>query len=181
MPKRRSTFTLLAFGATVAAAGWLASRFSPRDLRTQLWYRRLRKPPYNPPQIAFPIVWTALYALIAVSGARIWDSPPSAERTRALRLWSVQLATNVKWTWHFFGQHRPRLALLDVLILEAFISSYIAAARKVDTPAAVCFYPYAAWIAFAAVLNADIALRNPRAHRLLPAPANPHRRSDPLN
>jgi translocator protein len=171
MPKPRSTFTLLAFGATVAAAGWLASRFSPRDTRTQLWYRRLRKPPYNPPQLAFPLVWTPLYALIAISGARIWDAPPSPERTRALGLWAAQLAANVEWTHLFFGRHRPVLALADVLLLEALIAAYIREARKIDTPAAACFYPYAAWTAFATLLNADIALRNPRAHRLLPRPS----------
>ena len=57
----------------------------------------------------------------------------------------------------------PTLALADVLALEGTIFSYITAARKVDSAAATAFVPYAAWVAFATVLNAEIIRRNPRA------------------
>jgi len=46
--------------------------------------------------------------------------------------------------------------------LEGMIFSYIKAARKVDRAAANAFIPYAAWVAFAAVLNSEIARLNPR-------------------
>lgn len=170
MKNSRSILSLLGFAGVVFGAGWLASRFSPMDVRTQLWYRRLRKPPYNPPQVVFPIVWTALYGLIAYSGWRIWELPQSADRSRALRLWASQLAANVEWTHLFFGLHRPKSALADILLLQSLIAAYILTARKVDKPAAACFYPYAAWVAFATLLNADIAVRNPRASRILPRP-----------
>ena len=50
------------------------------------------------------------------------------------------------------------------------IVRYIATARKVDTGAALCFVPYAAWVGFATVLNADIARRNPEAWKKFPQP-----------
>jgi translocator protein len=46
--------------------------------------------------------------------------------------------------------------------LEAMIISYIAAARKVDRAAASAFIPYATWVAFAGILNAEIARLNPQ-------------------
>jgi len=42
------------------------------------------------------------------------------------------------------------------------IFSYINAARRVDPAAAGAFIPYAAWVGFATVLNAEIARLNPR-------------------
>ena len=51
------------------------------------------------------------------------------------------------------------MALADIIALEGTIISYIAAARKVDRVAASAFVPYAAWVAFAGVLNAEIARR----------------------
>lgn len=171
MKNSRSWLGLLGFGAAVAAAGFVGSRYSPRDVRTKLWYSRLDKPSWNPPNFVFPIVWTALYALIAVSGWRIWEGRPSPERTRALRLWATQLATNAEWTRLFFGLHRPKQALLDVIALEAQILSYIASAKDVDVGAAACFLPYAAWVAFATVLNAEIVRRNPKAGKMLPRAA----------
>ena len=71
-----------------------------------------------------------------------------------------QLAANAKWSKLFFGQHRPNLALADSIALEGMILSYMNAARKVDRGAANAFIPYAAWVAFATVLNSEIARRN---------------------
>ncbi len=169
--KSKSLLALAGFGAAVAAAGWLGSRYSPRDARTRLWYSRLDKPSYNPPEYVFPIVWTSLYTLIAVSGWRVWREEESTDRTEALRLWAGQLVSNAEWTRLFFGEHRPLRALADVIALENMIVRYIAAARNVDGAAALCFVPYAAWVGFAAVLNADIARRNPGAAKKFPRAA----------
>ncbi len=166
--RKSSLFALLGFGAAVAGAGWLGSWYSPKDLRTRLWYKRLDKPGFNPPEYVFPIVWSALYTLIAFSGWRVWEEEDSPERSRALRLWVTQLATNAEWTKLFFGEHSPKRALADVVSLESMILSYIMSAKEVDRTAAVCFVPYAAWVAFAAVLNAEIVLKNPDAESMRP-------------
>ena len=64
--KTKSLLTLAGFGAAVGAAGWFAARNSPRDARTKLWYGRLDKPGYTPPDYVFPIVWSTLYSLMAM-------------------------------------------------------------------------------------------------------------------
>jgi tryptophan-rich sensory protein len=48
-----------------------------------------------------------------------------------------------------------------VIAHEGVIVSYMNAARKVDRAAANAFIPYAAWVPFATVLNAEIA-RHPQ-------------------
>ena len=171
MRRPNSLFALVGFGVTVAAAGWFGAQHSPRKLRAKLWYMRLKKPAYNPPSVVFPIVWTALYSLIAVSGWRVWKAEPSPERSRALALWVSQLAANAAWTELFFGEHQPKLALADVVAMEAMIVGYILNAKDVDRTAAACFVPYAAWVAFATLLNEEIVRLNPKAERLFPRPA----------
>jgi translocator protein len=158
--KSRSLIALAGFGLVTAGAAWYGARYSPKGNRDSR-YRDLDKPAFTPPDAVFPVVWTALYGLIAWSGWRIWSAAPSRERKAALRLWVSQLAANAQWSKLFFGQHRPTLALADVLALEGTIMSYMTAARKVDRAAANAFIPYAAWVAFATVLNAEIARRNP--------------------
>ena len=161
-----SYVSLLGFGAAVAGAAWFGSRYSPKDAKTRKWYDQLDKPSYNPPEAVFPAVWTVLYSLMAISGWRVWRSEDSAARSRALRLWFAQLATNAEWTRLFFGKRRPDRALADVLLLESMIIRYIVTADQVDHGAAMAFIPYAGWVAFATVLNADIARRNPDAAKL---------------
>ncbi len=168
--RSKSLIALAGFGAAAVAAGWFGSRYSPKDARTRLWYSRLDKPSYDPPEFVFPLVWTSLYALMAISGWRVWKTGDCDERSRALCLWAGQLTSNAEWTKLFFDRHRPKLALADIVVLETMIVKYILAAEKVDRPAALCFAPHAAWVAFAAVLNFEIARRNPDAHKKFPRP-----------
>jgi tryptophan-rich sensory protein len=159
--KSGSLLALAGFGLATAGAAWYGSRYS-RKANRDAWYRQLEKPSFAPPDEVYPIVWTALYSLIAWSGWRVWSAAPSSERDRALSLWVSQLGANAKWPKLFFRDHKPTAALADVVALEAMIISYIAAARKIDRAAATAFIPYATWVAFAGVLNAEIARLNPQ-------------------
>jgi len=148
-----------AITAGAAALGTLATRHSVHSR----WYRdELAKPPYQPPRQVFGPVWTALYAMIGWSGARVWNAPDEPARTRALALWGTQLALNVGWSGIFFGARRPRMALVEIGGLLASIVAYSRAASRVDRTAAWLMAPYLAWTAFATVLNAGIVKRNPR-------------------
>ena len=158
--KSRSLLALTGFGLITAGAAWYGSHYSRKGNRDG-WYRDLRKPSFTPPDEVFPAAWTVLYALIAWSGWRVWSAAPSCERRAALRLWVSQLSSNAEWSRIFFGKHQPVLALADVVALESQILSYINTSRKVDRTAAAAFVPYAAWVGFATVLNAEIARLNP--------------------
>ena len=145
----------VAFGVATATAAFLGSRFTPSgDIGR--WYESLDKPPITPPNATSPIVWTTLYVLMAISAYRVWST---GER-RAIGWWSAQLALNAAWSPLFFGARRPELALVDLVALFAAIAVYTNAARRVDKPAAWMMAPYLAWVAFAGVLNAEIARRN---------------------
>ena len=159
--RSHSLAALAGFGLATAGAAWYGSRNS-RSASRDRRHSQLKKPSFTPPDEILPIVWTSLYAMIAWSGWRIWSAAPSRERKHALRLWISQLGANAKWSKLFFGEHRPALALADAIALEGMIFSYVKAARKVDRAAANAFIPYAAWVAFAAVLNSEIARLNPR-------------------
>jgi translocator protein len=160
-PRSHSLLALAGFGLATAGAAWYGAHYSRKGNRDS-WYRDLRKPSFTPPDEVFPIVWTGLYALIAWSGWRVWCAAPSRERRTALRLWISQLTANAQWSKLFFGEHHPVLALADVVALEKMIFSYMRSARKVDPAAANAFIPYAAWVGFATVLNAEIARLNLR-------------------
>ena len=158
--QRRSAVGLGAFAALTAGAASIGAR-ATRPATKQRWYRRLEKPPFQPPAAVFPIAWTALYALIAVSGWRVWRKPSGPARSLALELWGVQLGLNAAWSWLFFGKRRKRTALADLALLWASIAGYAAVAHRVDKPAAQMMVPYLGWVAFAGLLNEEIVRRNP--------------------
>ncbi len=118
------------------------------------WYAALAKPPFNPPNWLFAPVWTLLYVMIAVAGARTY------ERVSGFFLWLTQLALNFAWTPAFFLLHRPTLALIIVAALLAVILIFIRARWTADRVSSLLFVPYAAWVAFATLLNASIVVLN---------------------
>jgi tryptophan-rich sensory protein len=160
MPNKTLPAGAAVFGGAVAAAAILGGFFNPGRGGTREWYRGLEKPPFHPPDAVFAPVWTTLYAMIAISGYRVWTADASRDRTRALALWIAQLTLNAAWSPLFFGAKKPALALGDIVLMLAAVGAYTAAARKVDDAAVALMSPYLAWVAFATLLNGEIVRRN---------------------
>lgn len=149
----RNGVSLVVFLAVVVGGGLAIGTVT----RPDGWYADLAKPPFNPPGWIFAPVWTILYVLIAAAGWRTFRRDPGG---RAMKLWAVQLVLNFLWSPVFFAAHRVDAALAVVVLLFAAIVGFVAATWTADRPAAWMFVPYAAWVAFASLLNAAILVLN---------------------
>ncbi len=120
------------------------------------WYQELNKPAFNPPDWIFGPVWTGLYLFMAIAGWRVWRRVGWAGGRWPLGLFALQLALNLAWSGLFFGLQWIGGALVEILCLEAAILLTAGAFWRIDRPAGALFLPYAAWVAFAALLNAAL-------------------------
>ncbi len=150
-------FTIIGLATVLTAA--TGARATARG---KPWYRLVRKSSLNPPDAAFGPVWTGLYAASALSAARVYRAESSPARSRALALWGAQQALNAAWSPLFFGQRRPRAALVDLGLLWGALGGYLTQARKVDRVATALVLPYLGWVSFAAFLNKEVIRKNPR-------------------
>lgn len=135
------------------------------------WYLRLRKPDWQPPAIAFPVVWTALYADLAVSSAVALEShdagdAPGAEGDRPqIRAYqgalAVNLILNATWSWLFWRSRRPWLAAAECAVLAASSADLVRRTYRLNRAAGLSLAPYAAWCGFATFLSTAIARLNP--------------------
>src|SRR6476469_8683812 len=100
MQLRTLSLNALAVTAT-GVLGGLASR--PAQ---SAWYAALKKPPYQPPRQAFPIVWPILYAdIAAVSTSTLDDLEDRGDkgaRRSYIAALAANLALNASWSWLFF-------------------------------------------------------------------------------
>jgi len=122
------------------------------------WYAGLAKPPFNPPNWIFAPAWTLLYIMVAVAGWRTWQREP---RGADITVWFIQLALNFIWSPVFFGARMIGAALVIVALLLAAILTFIGMHWHRDRVAALLFTPYAAWVAFATLLNGSLWILNP--------------------
>lgn len=161
-------------GGIALLAGCVALAFVPAlaglVARPDKWYRRLRKPPLQPPAFIFAPVWTILYLSIGLAHYRFLSTKSNRDRSAGNALYALQLSLNAAWTPLFFGLRAPRLALADLMLLLAAASATEQQFRRVSTDAARLFLPYLGWLTFASYLNGGICALNPASTARLAEP-----------
>lgn len=144
---------LLATGA-VAAAGGAAGDFESQ------WYRQLKKPDWQPSGAVIGGVWSVLYAAIATSGVLLWSRRTRPEFGSVGALFIAQWVLNAAWTPLFTRARRLDIAVADCAALTCVNVALVARAWRIRPAAALLLAPYAAWTAFATVLNWTILRLN---------------------
>ena len=133
-----------------ALSGWLS-----KD-GMKIFSASISQPPLSPPAFLFPIVWGILYALMGIGAARIYLSPQSTERNRALNIYITQLIVNFFWSLIFFNAQAYLFAFFWLLILLFLVLWMILLFHKVNPLAAKLQIPYLLWLSFAAYLNLGV-------------------------
>lgn len=130
------------------------------------WYKSLDLPSWQPPALAFPLVWTTLYADIAATNAlAIADLAESGDRPSARKhatALAANLVLNAGWCGMFFRSRKPALSTLWAAGLTASSVDLVRRVHRTAPERGFLLAPYAAWTGFATVLNAAIARRNRR-------------------
>ena len=122
-------------------------------------YSTINKPAFSPPSIVFPIVWTILYVLMGISSYIIYSSD-SADKTKALNIYALQLFFNFCWSILFFRYQLYLFSFLWLVILIVLICIMIKDFYKINPAAAYLQIPYLLWCIFAAYLNFSIYTMN---------------------
>lgn len=121
------------------------------------WFADLQKPTFQPPNWLFGPVWTVLYVLIGLAGARIFMKDAEGP---AFKVWIGQMVLNFLWSPSFFSLHSLGIALGVILLLLAAILAFIRLAWRIDRLSGMLFVPYALWVSFATLLNASLIVLN---------------------
>jgi benzodiazapine receptor len=147
-----SLIVAIAIPLAVAAVGGAATASS-----VSTWYPNIEKPAWTPPSWLFGPVWTLLFIMMGVASWLVWRSGGGDPKVRtALILFGAQLAFNLLWSVLFFGLRRPGLALLEIVVLWAFILATLVAFYRLRPAAGLLLVPYQLWVTFATALNAAV-------------------------
>lgn len=159
--------TALGTTGAVAATALVGSLLTDPDNR---WYKNLKKPSWQPPALAFPIVWTALYAdIAAVSSliladyqekARAGDQYGAHEAKAYAIALGGNLVLNATWSGLFFRSRTPLVSTVESVALAASSVDLVRRAAQSSPERGVALAPYGAWTSFAVVLNSTIAYLN---------------------
>lgn len=124
------------------------------------WYQALTKPPLNPPDWIFPIMWTILYALIAAAGWSVWRERAQPKAQPLLILFAAYMALNWSWSFVFFNAHQMLLGFIWIVALNLIAVVFILKAWDRVRIAAYLMIPPLMWTLFASYLNGGVYILN---------------------
>lgn len=130
---------------------------------TQLgdWYQALKKPSWQPPDYAFPIVWTAVFTFSVIGMAFAWrDVACPRRRGVIVTLFVLIGGLNMLWSFLFFARQRPDWALIEVGALWLAVFLIVVAPLKDSKLASLFFLPYLVWVTIASYLTWTVVQLN---------------------
>ncbi|WP_300369255.1 TspO/MBR family protein [Brachyspira sp.] len=123
-----------------------------------VWYNSLNKSPLSPPNILFPIAWSILYILLAISISIIINIKPLYKK--AVIIFIIQLILNSFWTYIFFELKQPLFGLVEIIILDIMIIITILKFKSISKIASILLLPYLLWCLFASYLTFHVVMFN---------------------
>ena len=126
------------------------------------WYEALNKPAWQPPNWVFPVVWTILFALMAISAILVWNARPRRPLAYLTILaFLVNGFLNIGWSYFFFANKLIFPAAYEAMLLFLSVVLIMILAWPISRLASLLLIPYALWTAFATYLTLTIYRLNP--------------------
>lgn len=133
-------------------------------MNTYNWYSQLVKPTWAPPSWLFGPVWTALYAIIAVTYGTVFYKAFTGKISWMVALpFALNLVFNFAFTPIQFGLKNNLLAALDIVLVVGTLIWALVAVWQASPDLRWVVYaniPYLMWGTFAAGLQITITYLN---------------------
>lgn len=141
--------------AVVATAATLGSVATNPESK---WYKNLKKPSFQPPPIAFPLVWTPLYIGVASGVARALNELNDQGKSGRDLRWCLarNMVFNAGWSVLFFRSKNLPVATAGAALLALSSTTLAVRTAKVDKVAGIPVALYAGWTVFALGLTAEV-------------------------
>lgn len=124
------------------------------------WYDGLEKSAFTPPDIAFPIVWSTLYVLLAIAARKVFVFWRESKDHGLFLLFCLQMVLNWGWSFVFFGAHEIAYGFYWIVVFDIAMLGFIAAAWRPLHKAALLVAPTFLWGLYAGYLNYAIMVLN---------------------
>lgn len=125
-----------------------------------IFYKGLNKPKFAPPSIVFPIVWTILYILIAISIYLIYKKDNYKDTPEYNKALLINYFSNQVFSFLFFTLKSPFLAIIDTFIVLISSLFLYYESKELNKVSAKLLIPYIIWNLFALVLIIAIFFMN---------------------
>lgn len=131
------------------------------------WYKTLNQPFFAPPRWLPWILWMVVYILMGASFGIVWQIKAinrypiiTKFARRGINVFLIHFIFVFIYPTLLFGMRHPVIALVNLIVILAFIVILIRHFYRLDRIAAFLLIPYFIWCLYAAALNISIIVLN---------------------
>jgi tryptophan-rich sensory protein len=114
-------------------------------------YDPLDHAPLKPPPALLGVLWPPAFMALTLSGLRIWNAPPSQQRSRALTLWGLAQAFNALWM--ALGPRRLGGKITTAIATIGASGAYAWEAHRLYSPSHDLYRAPQSWRGFAGAMG----------------------------
>ena len=140
-----TAFVVVVVAYAVLSQVWVSARPG--------WYAALPRPPWQPPDLVFGIIWPLNFLALATAGVVLARSAPDTA-VPALAVTVASVVAALAWAYLFYVPHALTAAAVALAVAAVLTWVLVVVAARGVTWTGVLLTPYALWMTVATSLAA---------------------------
>ena len=124
------------------------------------WYGTLNRPPWQPPDFVFGLIWPYNFIVLGIASYRISNSLTRNETIIWLSCFALSVVAALSWAYNFYVPHNLQFAALSLGATAVLTIPMLFLAFRSSLGLGFALLPYQIWVAIATTLAWGYYTRN---------------------
>ena len=124
------------------------------------WYSSLNRPPWQPPDYVFGLIWPYNFIVLGVAAVRVSNVLNRSELIIWLTAFALSVLAALSWAYNFYVPHNLQFAAISLATATVLTLPVLFLTFRVSTLLGIALVPYQIWVAVATTLAWGYYTRN---------------------
>jgi tryptophan-rich sensory protein len=124
------------------------------------WYSTLVRPPWQPPDFVFGIIWPYNFVMLGIAAFNVAQSLNRNQTIIWLGFFAASVAAALTWAYQFYVPHNLSLAAIALVVAALLTIPVLYLTFKASLLIGLLLVPYQIWVIIASTLAWGYSTRN---------------------
>jgi tryptophan-rich sensory protein len=124
------------------------------------WYASLNRPPWQPPDFIFGLIWPYNFIMLGVAAFNVAQSLNRIQTISWLTLFALSITAALIWAYQFYVPHNLTFAAIALGVAALLTIPVLYLTFKASLLVGILLIPYQLWVVIATTLAWGYSTRN---------------------
>ena len=124
------------------------------------WYASLNRPPWQPPDFIFGLIWPYNFIMLGVAAFNVAQSLNQFQTISWLVLFALSITAALTWAYQFYVPHNLTFAAIALGVAALLTIPVLYLTFKASLLVGILLIPYQLWVVIATTLAWGYSTRN---------------------